>query len=680
MGHVGLGIFLNDKMVSLAAVRSGYRQTEIVGTTTVILNKSETNQQMVEEIAGIIRGFCRDNNLKPRYVSVALGQKDFIWSLVECPPVSRNDLNQLMQYELELHVPSNPDSVNFDVIPLENVEYVNSKALLITSSRTIIDNIIEIMQRTGLRLNRIEPAPMARWTYWAEHFKNTAELRNRLYINFNQGIADYQIEIMLLSQGMPISYRVISGADPWGRNQKNQQPSMKDQDWPVQNLLNELHLTILSLGLTEIPEQLTEVVVLGEFPELWRQKLEESESVFTFKSINEFVSGNSRPIGIEEITSSGAALGTIEAENAINLLPVSLRPIQRHASIMVIGILAGILASLAIMGMASDYWETDIELLQTKARIAAIESSVNTIIDVNREYDSVKKQYEFFRTMKQEYPSQLEILRELTNILPAEDSDEKDEESGEVESKVFLEEYNIKGDQLSIRGKSDSPEGLINVLEESPFFEKVQLDGTVSGKNFRIKAQLTKRQPIEEEPVLDETGEEKTDIPSTGQATPTPESIVNTPPESEEEQHEEESGDQEYRRGPAYPSGEGNKNHQEDEPSETDSEMQMDVEHFGDHASDSIGDGDNFESNSTPEPTDPVDGNHEKMDELPTEDLDAMKANLFDFIQKSKDEGTVIERDPETFEAQDSEEAAANFLDFLKSVSTDDDTETVNEE
>jgi len=46
-----------------------------------------------------------------------------------------------------------------------------------------------------------------------------------------------------------------------------------------------------------------------------------------------------------------------------------------------------------------------------------------------------------------------------------------------------------------------------------------------------------------------------------------------------------------------------------------------------------------------------------------------MKENLLSFIRDHKEEGNIVERDRDHYEEPDPEEAAANFLEFLKSAS-----------
>ncbi len=329
-------------------------------------------------------------------------------------------------------------------------------------------------------------------------------------------------------------------------------------------------------------------------------------------------------------------------DEAVNLLPPESRPVRRDTGTILIGTAAGLLIASMVLVGANNYWATDLRLLETEARIASLEHEVNLITDINLRFSAVQDARNYFVSRNIDYPTHLDVLLETTRLLPAEDS--------ETQKKVWLEQFDIENNEMTIRGDSDSPEGIITVLEESSFFEKVRFDGTVSGTRFTIKSGISKTSRSSEEmgeteagamdgeeAPLDSAGDPVVDRPSetTGSPTPTPEKPSESGSEARGRATEEEIP---VERGPAFP-----RSKPETEPTGSEPEAGL------------------------TEPLTPAE--QEAVDkEVEQEDIEAMKNNLFNFIQERKDSGELEPSEPGTTQEADPEEAAGNFIEFLKTV------------
>ncbi|MBN1552799.1 hypothetical protein JW979_15100 [bacterium] len=645
MAQTLLGVYIQDNRLALTSIKRSLRQENIDAQEIYILeNQESADDKKIDEVANKIRKFCEKNKLKSASVVLSLNWKDFLWYLVEMPPVSKTDLVQLLTYELDMHIPLDPKSVYFDALSLVNSGKTNNQALLVTSPQSVIDSYIEMIHRAGLKLYSVEPAPVSRWR---SLLKCAAKEINSDYLtilSLGETESDCILEILIAHNKQPLLYRTLASKPLSYQSSQESDDDLEDTSpgtsHPAMGIIEAIRMSHMSLGRLGTPNDIQRVLLLGNTAARWRETLQQNCTDIVFDVV-ETRSDDSLDMNLLMLTAYGAALKDLEETESINILPASLRPSQKHHGLIVVGAIAGLFSAMAVMVMANDYWKTDLKLLDTKAHISSLQDDVKTVMQINEEYDAISERFQFFKSMNQEYPSQLMILKELTRILPSKDT--------ETSKKVYLDEYEFRENQITIRGESESPEEIITILEESPYFEKVHFDGTVSGKRFTIQANLSKYQTAEEELPEEDFGEERPgEMGSKPGETPTPkaEPTEVAKPQAAED-HSTEQEPREVYRGPAFPR------------TQTDTLPEEPTDY------------------QEPEPYPPHESEMPADGERDPEEIEEMKENLLDFIRKHKEEGNVIERDRDYYEEPDPDEAAANFLEFLKSASENQATENM---
>ncbi len=76
-----------------------------------------------------------------------------------------------------------------------------------------------------------------------------------------------------------------------------------------------------------------------------------------------------------------------------------------------------------------------------------------------KEIEAINKEQSLIEGFKQEKPLMIDLLRELTNIIP---------------KNAWLSRVKIAGNQINLEGYSPSASGLVEILEASPYFQKVE--------------------------------------------------------------------------------------------------------------------------------------------------------------------------------------------------------------
>jgi len=188
----------------------------------------------------------------------------------------------------------------------------------------------------------------------------------------------------------------------------------------------------------------------------------------------------------------GMALRTYEPRiDIINLMPPEQRFVRKESGLWLSGALTGMLAAMLIVFVVISFWRQGLALGAVEARIRQITPQVTALLNAEADYKTLQAQLDSLQKMDQGLPSKLEILRELTRILP--------DGAEEEQALVWLTTLHIEKGELQIRGQSESPEGIIEIMENSPYFQDVRFDSAISKDNFSIKAKISKLSEIPRE-------------------------------------------------------------------------------------------------------------------------------------------------------------------------------------
>lgn len=149
----------------------------------------------------------------------------------------------------------------------------------------------------------------------------------------------------------------------------------------------------------------------------------------------------------------------------INLVPAELRKRPGKAGwyAMIVAIVAVILAGLAWGG--SHMIRQRLILKQLNADMKRLASDVADIDRIHRNFEELEERRGYLNTLRQGRVSGLDVLRELTQVIP---------ETAWVRDFTFSE----KG--MQINGYADSASELIPLLEASPLFKDVGFLSTIS--------------------------------------------------------------------------------------------------------------------------------------------------------------------------------------------------------
>lgn len=153
------------------------------------------------------------------------------------------------------------------------------------------------------------------------------------------------------------------------------------------------------------------------------------------------------------------------ADSGINLLPPDLRPKQTTIRTHINRALLAILLVLIISNLA-------LPIIQQQRTIAALEKEVDRAAQsaaataaVRAQRDKLSKQLQTLINEKQGHPMILQVLDELSNLLP---------------DSTWLRRFELINNTMSIQGESEAASRLIALLEGSTMFKSVSFRSPVT--------------------------------------------------------------------------------------------------------------------------------------------------------------------------------------------------------
>ena len=191
---------------------------------------------------------------------------------------------------------------------------------------------------------------------------------------------------------------------------------------------------------------------------------------------------------------TGLALRGLEDQPLMLNFLAEGEKIQRKTNqVVATGVLMALIVILSLAWVLGLSHENKLVSAELTRRLQSLQPDVNEVKNISQEVEKVDKELSMIEKFTEAETSKMEIIKELTTILPAD---------------TWLDNLDVSNEKLEINGYSESASNLIPMLEISPLFENVQFGSSITkmgpGKErFKITASIEKRKSA------DSTGKEK---------------------------------------------------------------------------------------------------------------------------------------------------------------------------
>jgi Tfp pilus assembly protein PilN len=439
---VGIEIRRGDLLIS--CLRSNFAG----GVFTSFVRVPGYLQRDRAEVHGEIDKFFKRDHLSRENIVLGIPRQDVIFRQLDLPKEVADNLKQVVLYQVQSFEPTEEEKLYYDFVLLSNGRAGKKlPVLLMMIRKSILESHLQIMNQLGLRPAFVTAGSVA----LANMFLGTQHAgRDKTFLLADLRPGGFEL-VMLRGGALVYAHEAArQGETPW-----------------KQLLLHEMESAVGKVRLD--PEENIEGIVMAG---------EESESVWQEIGTEipgcELIGGRLRfemPPGNKTILQEAAtSLGlaymgiTHRLPMKLNLLPSEYRVHQkRWAYIPTIVLGLGILVLLAGLGL-HQLFQQRILIRELDQETQSLKGSVARIQSLRSQTDSLEKQILFLEELLNRRDYNLEILQELTTLLPADS---------------FLKFYRNQDGALTIQGNSGSPPDLLPKLEKSPFLKEVKQSGAI---------------------------------------------------------------------------------------------------------------------------------------------------------------------------------------------------------
>lgn len=457
----GIGIELRGEDMLISALQSNFSR----GVFTHFKRIAKYESRDREELKHEVDLFFKSNGLEKNSIVLGLPRRDIVLRHLDFPAEVADNLKQVVQYQVQSFEPTEEDKFYFDHILLDgNGSGKKLRVLIAMARKALLDDRLKLLLDLGIRPVAVTGSSMALCNIFMQ---NRTDTHDKTFM-----LADLNpsgIELLALQQGSLVYSREM--------------PKESHQSWK-DLILGEIDEAASAMRM-EPEDSLEKIVLTGESSETAYEELK--ASLPDCGLLKEWISIEQPAENKSRIPEAAASLGLAytgivrKPSIKMNLLPAALRMHQArwaYAPAAVLGLaVIALLIALGFHRMVQDRMligKLDQEIESLKARVAEVQAIRDQVTAVEERILSIRK-------LIGQRDMNLEILRELTTLLP---------------SDTYLTVYSNRNGTIQLNGVSGSAPDLIPNLEKSPLLKDIESKGPIfkdaqTGKDrFNIQAKL----------------------------------------------------------------------------------------------------------------------------------------------------------------------------------------------
>ena len=441
----GVGIELRGEDMLLASLQSNISGAAFTNFRRIPYYRQRPKEELRREIGLFFRskGLGKDN------IVLGIPRKDLILRYLDLPLEVEDNLKQVVQYQVQSFEPTEEERFYYDFVKLNGDGKPKRLFILLAMVRkALLDEYLQFLLDIGIRPTAVTGSSMALSNMF---LRDRKDLRDKTFLLADLGLSS--MELLALRRGSFAYSREV--------------PKANNQRWG-DLMLREVNDAISTLRL-EPRDALEKILLTGESSEAAHADIGAviPECELLKNRIDFQVPGEYRPRLQEAASCIGLAYTGMTRRPAVqmNLLPDALR-VRRtrwaYVPTVVLGIV--ILALLAALGF-HDLVQNKRLIRRLDQEILLLRSPVERVQSLKTQSDALEARIRALEDLLRRKDMNLEILRELTSILPAD---------------TFLTTYTYREGKVQMAGLSGSASDLLSKLEKSPLLKDVTQRGQIS--------------------------------------------------------------------------------------------------------------------------------------------------------------------------------------------------------
>ena len=437
----GLGIYVRPEHVSLAHVRKRLLRVTLVESRTYPLAPASQPEERARTLTEAVGAFVRDTHVEPGAVHLCLARQELLLNRLVLPAAARENLAQVLEYEIERIIPLPRDEIFFDYQMRESGQGETGRlaVLVVSVPRRIVHQYVEALEKAGIRTKSVVVAAAALGDYTA-FCRGALEQPVALMIRDGR---DSELAVFLDDQ-LVASHGLRGGSVP----------SVAEMNAMVRRDLAEVFHAV------DAPVDL----LVGASPN--------GTSAVPDGTLDLFALANGRleaPAAFFEapepalLSAVGAALGAVrESVVDINLLPAEHRPgLQEGLFVPLLLFVLVIVLTLVYGGsiiVRDEMTRRDLarQVEEMEPQVAAIKQ---------QEADVRRFQAQIATLTENQDRRMVQFLKELTDKIP---------------SDAYLTTLRYRNGRIEMDGFANKSSDLIQILENSPMFRNAQFTSPIT--------------------------------------------------------------------------------------------------------------------------------------------------------------------------------------------------------
>jgi general secretion pathway protein L len=159
---------------------------------------------------------------------------------------------------------------------------------------------------------------------------------------------------------------------------------------------------------------------------------------------------------------TGVDVATADGPLGINLLPGAMRFHIVNKQVRMNWIIGSLTALLIAFVMAQSLWLREHQVKAVGEAIESVRAEALTVQQIRKQIDDANEAAGFLQNRKIQNGYKIEVLAELTRLLP---------------ENTYLDRLTMNAGTTQVQGKSDNAQSLIEIINDSPYFENASFRG-----------------------------------------------------------------------------------------------------------------------------------------------------------------------------------------------------------
>ena len=431
------GIDFKKNHLILTLLKKSFGKIKLVGYEIhPLLTESQKEEREAQAIS-LINHFISEHLVNKERVFISIPREKVVARFIQFPIATKENLRKVLEYEAPKYAPFEKGEIYFDYHLLkEEKEWLHLFAVFVKKAE--VDHYLSLLKKIGIQPISIQ-------------IPSTAALNLFFY---HGSVKENEMTILLEVTEPFFEMNLIEGGN-WRESFHLPLPS-EEKESKIINTFKRSGLkgdsisksTFFVYGLDATEKMLPSLREAHQIkgvspPPLNRIEVEKEVS---------------RPDKI--FSSIGVPLrGLTKTRLDLNLLPFEMRKTVREVGKPLFMILTSLALALSLLWGIGVFVRYRSELKAINTEMKKRRPEVEVVEKLQQQKEGLRKEISELEKIKAGEISKIEILRELTQILP---------------STVWVWNFKYTGKEVEISGFADSASDLIPLLDKSPLFEKVE--------------------------------------------------------------------------------------------------------------------------------------------------------------------------------------------------------------